>query len=38
MKETFNKDMENLTKNNKTETLEIKISLNQILKCRGKPL
>jgi hypothetical protein len=30
MKEEFNKDMENLRKKNQTETLEIKISLNQI--------
>jgi conjugal transfer/entry exclusion protein len=30
MKEEFNKDMENLRKNNQAETLEIKSSLNQI--------
>jgi hypothetical protein len=34
MKEDFNKDMENLRKKNQTETLEIKISLNQIKNTR----
>jgi hypothetical protein len=34
MKEEFNKDMENLIKKNQTETLEIKISLNQIKNTR----
>jgi hypothetical protein len=30
MKEEFNKDMENFRKKNQTETLDIKVSLNQI--------
>jgi hypothetical protein len=30
MKEEFNKDMENLRQKNKTETMEIKSSLNQV--------
>jgi hypothetical protein len=30
MKEEFNKDVENLRKKNQTETMAIKVSLNQI--------